>query len=61
MPRTRRGSGSAELVVSLFLFLLLCALASALVATARRRAAVVAGSTHSAVHIFYAGIVRQAN
>lgn len=48
MPRPRRGSGSAELVVSLFLFLLLSALASALVASARRRAAGVAGSTHSA-------------
>ncbi|HEY0970226.1 MAG TPA: hypothetical protein VGE02_04520 [Gemmatimonadales bacterium] len=52
--RPRRGVGTIEILVALWIFLLLCALAGALVSTAHQRAAAVAGSTHAAAVLRHA-------
>ncbi len=52
--RPRRGVGTIEILVALWIFLLLGALAAALVSTAHQRAASVAGSTHAAAVLRHA-------
>lgn len=54
LARARRGFGTLEILVALWIFLVLTALASALVGMAHRRAASVAGSTHAAAVLRHA-------